>query len=263
MNHQEIQNLEIIERYVRHKLSPEDRRAFEEHYFACDQCFEQVQTTAQFIASVRHSAKRGVLAESATAAAEPWWRAWFKPALIFAVAAAAVLAVALGYVFFRQNPTPREEVAREQEQKPKGTEAGKPTPTPEDVAINHPPRTPEQTNPAQAKAPIVLPTVLLDPARDARSGGNQLILPANAASAKLLIEVEPGTRFDSFQLQLFDAGKRPVTSYSGIKANSQGVVSVNVSAALLPNGKFLVKLYGAKGGERTPVGEYDLTVRKQ
>jgi hypothetical protein len=174
-----------------------------------------------------------------------------------------VLAIALGYAFFRQNPAPREEVAQEKEQKPKGNEAGKPTATPADVAINHPPRTPEPINPAQAKVPIVLPTVLLDSARDARSGGNQLILPANAPSAKLLIEVEPGSRFDSFQLQLFDAGKRPVTSFNGIKASSQGVISVNVTAALLPNGKFLVKLYGAKGGERTPVGEYDLTVRKQ
>jgi hypothetical protein len=258
MNHQQIQNQDIIERFVRHQLPAEERRAFEEHYFACDECFEQVQAMAQFIAAMRDAARRGVLAESATVA-EPWWRAWFKPTLIFAATAAAVLAVALGYVFFRQNPTPREEVARENQQPPKQIENGKPTPTPVDVAINHPPRTPEPTNPAQAKAPIVL----LDSARDARSGSNQLNLPASATNAKLLVEVEPGTRFDSFQLQLFDAEKHPVTSFSGIKANSQGVLAVNVPAALLPNGKFLVKLYGAKGGERTPVGEYDLTVHRQ
>jgi len=262
MNHQQIQNQDIIERFVRHQLPAEERRAFEEHYFACDECFEQVQATAQFIAAVRDAARRGVLAENA-AAAEPWWKAWLKPALIFAAAAAAVLAVALGYVFFRQNTAPREEVARENRPAPKQTENGKPTPTPVDVAINHPPRTPEPTNPAQAKAPIVLPAVLLDSARDARSGGSQLNLPAGAASAKLLVEVEPGTRFDSFQLQLFDAEKHPVTGFNGIKANSQGVLAVTVPAALLPNGKFLVKLYGAKGSERTPVGEYDLTVRRQ
>ena len=39
-------------------------------------------------------------------------------------------------------------------------------------------------------------------------------------------------------------------------------LAVNVPAALLPNGKFLVKLYGAKGGGRELVGEYDLTVRR-
>lgn len=259
MNHQEIEQQDIIERFVRHKLPPDDRRAFEEHYFACDQCFEQVQRTAQFIAAVRHSAHSGVLAEGEMATAESWSKGWLKPALIFATAAAAVLAVALGYVFFHQSPPQREEVAQGEQQKPKENEIGKPTPSPENVAISHPPRTPEPINPAQAKAP----TVLLDAARDARSGGTQLLLPANAVSAKLLIEVELGTRFDTFQLQLFDAGKRPVASFNGIKATSQGVISVNVSAALLPNGKFLVKLYGAKGGERELVGEYDLTVRQQ
>jgi len=162
-------------------------------------------------------------------------------------------------VFFHQDPAPRGEAAQESQQEPKPTEVGKPTPAPENVAINHPPRTPEPANPAQVKAP----TVLLDAARDARSGGNQLTLPAGAASAKLLIEVEPGTRFESFQLQLLDAGKRPVKTFSGIKANRQGTLTVNVPAALLPNGKFLVKLYGAKGGGREPVGEYDLTVRRQ
>lgn len=260
MNHQQIEQQDIIERYVRHQLSADERHAFEEHYFACDQCFEQVRTTAQFIAAVRHSAKRGVLAESA--AAESWWKAWFKPSLVLATAA-AVLVVALGYVFLRQTPAPHEEIAREQEQKPQRndgvTSPATPSPAPVDVAINHPPRTPEPTNPAQTKTPFVL----LDAARDVRSGGNQLSLPANAASAKLLIEVEPGSRFDSFQLQLFDANKRPVTSFNGIKANSQGLLIVNLPATLLPNGKFLVKLYGAKGGERELVAEYDLTVRTQ
>lgn len=257
MTHQEIENQEIIERYVRHKLPAAERRAFEEHYFACDECFEQVQATAQFIAAVRHSSKRGVLVESAVA--ESGWKALFKPSFIFAVAAAAALAIALGYVFSQPASSQREDVAREQEQKTKETEIGKPTPTPADVAINRPPPTPAPINPAQAKAPVVL----LGAERDSRSGGNQLTLPANAASAKLLIEVEPGTRFDSFQLQLLDAAKRSVKTFSGIKASSQGLVTVNVPAELLPNGKFLVKLYGAKGGERELVGEYDLTVRRQ
>lgn len=257
MTHPEIQEREIIERYVRHQLPPDERRAFEEHYFACDQCFELVQTTAQFIAAVRHSAKRGALAERA--AVEPGWKGWFKPALIFA---SAVLALTLGYVLFHQTPAPREEVARENQSGPKENGIGKPAPTPEDVAISHPPRPPAPIPSSRIKTPTVLPTVLLDATRDGQSGGNQLTLPANAASARFLIEVEPGAGFDSFQLQLFKAGNRPVTTFNAIKASAQGVLAVTVSAALLPNGKFLVKLYGDKGGERELVGDYELTVRR-
>lgn len=255
MNHQEIEQQEIIERYVRHKLPPDERRAFEEHFFACDECFEQVQSTAQFIAAVRHSSQRGILAKwpVESAVAESWWKAWFKPALILT---AAALAVAVGYVFFAKQPAPREETAQSSTARP--TETNSPSQTPQDVAVNTPPRTSETARPTQAKTP----TVLLDSARDAR-GGNQLLLPADAANAKFLVEVEPGTRFDSFQLLVFDAAKLPVTNINGIKATSQGVVTATVSARLLPNGKFLVKLYGVKSGVRELVGEYDLTVRRQ
>lgn len=53
MNHREIDEKEIIERYVRQQLSLAERRAFQEHYFTCDACFDKVQMTARLIAGVR------------------------------------------------------------------------------------------------------------------------------------------------------------------------------------------------------------------
>jgi hypothetical protein len=47
---------------VRHKLPPDERRAFQEHYFACEECFEQVQITARLVAGVRRASRKGVLA---------------------------------------------------------------------------------------------------------------------------------------------------------------------------------------------------------
>lgn len=43
MNHKRIKEEEIVERYVLGKLSREEEALFEEHYFSCDQCFEEVQ----------------------------------------------------------------------------------------------------------------------------------------------------------------------------------------------------------------------------
>ena len=59
MNHHEIEQDEIVERYVRHRLAADERLAFQEHYFACDECFAQVQTTARFVAGVRQAARAG------------------------------------------------------------------------------------------------------------------------------------------------------------------------------------------------------------
>ena len=53
MLHSQIENEEIIERYVRSQLTPEARRAFEEHFMGCDKCFEKLQTTERFIAGIR------------------------------------------------------------------------------------------------------------------------------------------------------------------------------------------------------------------
>src|SRR5687767_15040426 len=61
MTHKHIQDSEVIERYVRQQLTPAERQAFQEHYFACDECFDQVQMSARFIAGVREASRTGVL----------------------------------------------------------------------------------------------------------------------------------------------------------------------------------------------------------
>jgi hypothetical protein len=48
MTHDEVEQREIVELYVRKRLSPEDRGAFQEHFFACDSCFDQIQTMERF-----------------------------------------------------------------------------------------------------------------------------------------------------------------------------------------------------------------------
>ena len=89
-----------------------------------------------------------------------------------------------------------------------------------------------------------------------------LTLPANASSAILRIEVEPGSPFTSFQFQLFDSSKRLVTTATSGKASARGSVAVRVPAEALQNGKYLVKCYGVRDGQRELIGEYDLLVRK-
>src|SRR5688572_2809204 len=100
MTHQEIQANEIIEQYVRGKLSTAERRAFQEHLFECDECAQQAEVTARFVAGVREAARTGLL----TAPHQPerartvggwfnqgWGFRWATPAL----AASLLIAIAL------------------------------------------------------------------------------------------------------------------------------------------------------------------------
>jgi hypothetical protein len=260
MNHQEIEQQDIIERYVRRQLPPAERRAFQEHYFACDECFEQVQTTARFVAAVRQASRKGSFAESA---AEPlvWWKNLFTPAIAFA-AAALILAATIGWLVFRQPAVPREDFAREQPSPspdqtvaPDQNTARTASPSPEK---NERPKLQDQRDLlAQNRSTVVL----LESSRDA-SGGNQLTLPTNASNAILRIEIEPDSPFTSFQFQLFDSARRPVTTVTSGKASARGTVLANVPARYLQTGKYLVKCFGLKDGQRTLIGEYDLNVRQ-
>ncbi len=265
MTHQEIQEGEIIERYVRHQLAPAERRDFQEHYFACEECFDQVQTAARFVAAVRQASRKGLWAESA---AQPvaWWANLFTPALGFAAAAALVLAVAFGWLMFRQSAVPRQEVAHEQPSPSPGqtgtpeqitAQSASPTPAPE---RNERPKLQDQRD---LLAENRTPTVLLESARDASPSSNQLTLPANATSAVLRIEVEPGSPFTSFQFQVFDSTRRLVTTGTSGRASARGAVTVRVLAGALQDGKYLVRCYGVRDSQRELIGEYDLRVRKQ
>src|SRR2546425_32094 len=105
MMHQQIEDQEIIERYARNQLAPEERLAFEEHFFSCEECFEKLQTTERFIAGVRDASGRGML-NSGIAGTAParMWRAWMLPTLAASSCAAVVFAALTGWLFFFQLP---------------------------------------------------------------------------------------------------------------------------------------------------------------
>jgi len=80
----EFQREEVVERYVAGSLSPEERESFEDHYFACEQCFAAVQ------------AQRALQAELSASAAEiRVMPAPHRRALPWKVAMAAAVAVIL------------------------------------------------------------------------------------------------------------------------------------------------------------------------
>jgi hypothetical protein len=93
MEHTEAVETLACERYLLHELTPEDRDAFEEHYFGCAECAADVKAEAAIVSGVRAGKVRR----------QPRpWATWSS------VAAAAVLAVIVGY----QNFTPAFQQAR-------------------------------------------------------------------------------------------------------------------------------------------------------
>ena len=123
MEHQRaIQNL-AVESYLLDQMSPAERESFEEHYFECAICAEDLRAAAQFIDDARDL----LAAESVTSAlpARPrareveaprpsgWaWLEWLRPQAAGAVAAAmiAALTVVVGVEMFSTIPGLRHQV---------------------------------------------------------------------------------------------------------------------------------------------------------
>jgi hypothetical protein len=96
MDHLEAKRLHAAEKYVLSELSADQRDAYEEHYFDCAECAEDVKATLTFV-----TAGREVFREEPAPVApkelapRSRWTSWFRP--MIAIPAMAVLLLAIGY----------------------------------------------------------------------------------------------------------------------------------------------------------------------
>jgi hypothetical protein len=98
MDHLEAKRLHAAEKYVLGELSMDQRDAYEEHYFDCAECAEDVKATLTFVSAGREIFRE----EPVPAAVAPKqlvprsrWTSWFRP--MIAIPAMAVLLLAVGY----------------------------------------------------------------------------------------------------------------------------------------------------------------------
>ena len=97
MDHQLAVRHKLAERYLLNELAGEDRDEFEEHYFTCQQCAEDVRLGAAFVANARAVLRDEPDAVPQPAAVRParnWQRWLWNPLPAYALAGAlAVTAV--------------------------------------------------------------------------------------------------------------------------------------------------------------------------
>ena len=96
MDHLEAKRLHAAEKYVLGELSADQSDAYEEHYFDCAECAEDVKATLTFVTAGREVFRE----EPAPVAPKELaplsrWTSWFRP--MIAIPAMAVLLLAIGY----------------------------------------------------------------------------------------------------------------------------------------------------------------------
>jgi hypothetical protein len=105
MDHLEAVKLQAAEKYVLGELPADLREEYEEHYFECVECAEELKTTLTFVTATREVVREELPPVSEVQKekpSRPRWASWFRPAVF--VPAMAALVLAIGYYSFSSRP---------------------------------------------------------------------------------------------------------------------------------------------------------------
>lgn len=243
MDCQQVEREETIEAYLTNRLSPEAQQEFEEHFFQCSQCFDQVQTVRATQAELAASQKT-IRAEAPAQPAKLRW-GW--------AAALAAAAVILMVVWVRlptpESQTPQAVVAPPVKRAP---------PMPGTLSL---------AEMARVDPPAYTPTVLRGPAdeaarkfRDAMQhytrGDCQAAIPGLRASAKLNPKAADASFFLAICYLLMDQTDSAIASL-------QKTIALGDTAYLEEAHFYLAKAFLGKGDLDSAQAEFQETVRLQ
>jgi hypothetical protein len=96
MDHDEAVRLQAAEKYVLGKLPKEQHAEYEEHYFDCSACAQEIKATVAFMESARQVVREQALepvGARALAPAVPGFFSWLRPAFLVPVFVALVLCI--------------------------------------------------------------------------------------------------------------------------------------------------------------------------
>jgi hypothetical protein len=95
MDHQDAVRRGVIEKYLLDDISQPERDEIEMHVFDCQECAEEMRTTAAFLAGAKMELRRSHLAQPVRAAAKkPWFEILGRPAVAAPAFALLLLIVA-------------------------------------------------------------------------------------------------------------------------------------------------------------------------
>jgi len=240
MVHSEIETTETVGRYIRNQLSLAERQEFEEHFLACDECFEKLQAAERFAVGMRDAAERGLLdARPQLQGTNPRWFVW---AFAATACLAMIFAGLAAWAYFGQVPHLRSELRQTEAQLEK-----------------QPQRRTEQAVPIE-EAEAYVPLVMLQASR-AEGEMPKLILEPD--DNRLVLWIEPGpSRYRDFRMEVFSSDNKLVTSVDHLRLGRYGALAASLPTKHLQAGDFRITLTGQYPPPAALAGEYHLEIRR-
>jgi hypothetical protein len=256
MTHEQVEQQDIVERYARDRLAPDERLAFEEHFFECDACFVEVQRADELASAVRDLAQRGVLAASPPKRAAwrpvgPWrWSASLAAASLAVATGTAALWLEARRALERERAT-----SADLDQRTRAASAA--------LGAERDRRAAVERQMAQLSAPEPdVAVAVLQSTRGPDDAIPTLRLTADSARFILWIPLAPEPRFASFRVRVSRADGGSILTVNGLHRNESGAIVASLPAAQFSAGPHVVQLDGVRGAQPVLLGEYFLSVRR-
>jgi len=224
---------EILESFVRGRLTGDEQRWLEEHLIGCGECFGKTQELERFLAGVRYAAASGQLA------ARPPRRSFWIPALAFASWALLVMSgFWIGNLRSSLEQSNRARRALEQAQSQAGAQS----------AIRRMPAS-------------NLPMAILQANRSG-APGTEVAVPAASEEIALWIQMGQNSSAQRFTVEIYSAPGVKIAGIVGLQTNRYSALSVAVPARSLPAGLYTVKVLRDSGELAAQYG-LKITITKQ
>lgn len=233
MTHAEIDTQDLIDRYVRRDLDAATAEAFEQHYFACDRCFAQVQELEALRAAVAEM-------DDATPALAPVSRPFMT--WLF-MAASLALAAGLGWMVLVRVPGLQQQLDVVTADRDRLQAAPPVIATPPD-------------------APLATPNVALLVV-SAERGADVPTVTLSRGAPGVLLAIDAGPSPDGrARLTIARDGGPVVLSIDDLRRTDAGVWTVSLPSARLAPGTYRLRLTSAGAGAAgVLIGEYLIRVQ--
>ncbi|HEY3135456.1 MAG TPA: zf-HC2 domain-containing protein [Blastocatellia bacterium] len=279
MNHDYVEELDLIDRYLMGNLTAEESAQFEEHFVDCARCVDRLAITKEFIHGFRQMASGQPTEGSAYRSRRLHWYSprslspkWFALAsgfLLLAVVAGAV--VMLNRVKQARTESAQWEQRFEQEHQSFTSADGEHREAQRELtervarlqAELDSKRDREIASPGETPAQINLPILELRATRGGESQADSInkLMLRSAARFLMLVSLESELSHKSYRITIQGDGKKFTWKRDGLKPNRYGALSVLFSSNFFPPGDYVVLVEGVNaGGATSVVGEYRFRV---
>ena len=224
MDHADALRRQASERYMLGELSSSEQEEFEEHFFNCAECSEDLSVGAVFAANARAVFHEQSLRPTATSpAVQPqpglgWWN-WLRPAMAMPLAAAVALLCIVGYQNTVTIPGLRKSVA-------------------------------------EATAPQSVLSFALKIAR----GEEAVVVPASSREFALTFHLPQDVLAPQYSATIETADGRSLKSFPVQRALAGEPFTVVLQRSDFPSGLYVLKVYTADTKAEVAAYQFDLKV---